>query len=88
MPKPPSNKIDLTIIVNGEPTVVEANLHAPLKTVIERALSQTTNTGQPPDAWELRNAAGVELDLDRKIEDFDFAPGTQLYLNLKAGVGG
>ncbi len=87
MPSSP-NEIDLTIIVNGEPTVVEANLNAPLKTVIERALQQTNSPGQPPDAWELRDAAGNELELDRKIGEFGFGPGTQLFLNLKAGVGG
>jgi Protein of Unknown function (DUF2604) len=85
---PASNKIDLTIIVNGQPTVVEANINAPLKTVIERALQQTNTTGQPPDAWELRDAAGVALDLEQKIRDFDFGAGAQIFLNLKAGVGG
>lgn len=87
MPGSP-NKIDLTIIVNGQPTTVEANVNAPLKTVIERALHQTHTTGQPPDAWELRDAAGVALDLDKKIGTFGFASGAQLFLNLKAGVGG
>lgn len=88
MPPASPNKIDLTIIVNGQPTVVEANINAPLKTVVERALQQTNTTGQPPEAWEIRDAAGVGLDLDQKIKDFGFAPGTQLFLNLKAGVGG
>ena len=53
------NKIDLAIVVNGQPTVVSANKNAPLRTVIPRALEQTGNAGQPPDNWELRDAAGA-----------------------------
>ncbi|HEY2053443.1 MAG TPA: DUF2604 domain-containing protein [Solirubrobacterales bacterium] len=82
------HKIDLTIIVNGQPTIVEVNQNAELGSVVEKALHQTHTTGQPVDAWELRDAAGVELDLHKKVKDFNFPPGTQLFLNLKAGVGG
>jgi hypothetical protein len=82
------NKIDITVIVNGTPTHVEANLNAPLKTVIPKALEQTGNTGQPVENWELRDARGIELPLENKIRDLNFEPGVQLFLNLKAGVGG
>jgi hypothetical protein len=85
---PGPNKIDLAIIVNGQPTMVEANLNAPLRTVVEKALQQTNTTGQGPDQWELRDASGNELPLDQKIKDFNFVAGVQLFLNLKAGVGG
>jgi hypothetical protein len=84
----PENKVQLAVIVNGQPTVVEANLNAPLETVIPRALEQTGNTGQPPENWELRDAQGTLLDTSKKIASFDFPPGVQLFLNLKAGVGG
>lgn len=82
------NKISITVVVNGQPTLVEANLHAPLRTIIPKALEQTGNVGQPPDQWELRDAAGELLDLDTKIEDSHFPPNVTLFLNLKAGVGG
>jgi hypothetical protein len=85
---PSENKLQLVIVVNGSPTTVEANIHAPLHTIVPKALEQTGNTGQPPENWELRDAAGVELDLQRKIETFNFAPDTKLFLNLRAGVGG
>jgi hypothetical protein len=85
---PGPNKIDLAIIVNGQPTMVDANLNAPLRTVVEKALQQTNTTGQGPDQWELRDASGNELPLDQKIKDFNFVSGVQLFLNLKAGVGG
>lgn len=81
-------KLMLTIVVNGQPTVVEANPNGPLHTVIPKALEQTGNTGQPVENWELRDAAGNLLDGSRKIDTFHFAPGVHLFLNLKAGVGG
>jgi hypothetical protein len=84
----PSNELDLTIVVNGQPTVVRANENAPLQTVIPRALEQTGNAGQPPDNWELRDAAGAVLPLDKKIGEFRFPSDVRLFLNLKAGVGG
>lgn len=83
-----AKKLAITVVVNGQPTVVEAEPEAPLKTIIPKALEQTGNTGQPPDNWELRDAAGVELDVNIKIEDYHFPPDVRLFLNLKAGVGG
>lgn len=82
------NKIQITVIVNGVATDVEANLNAPLGTIIPRALEQTGNTGQPPENWELRDAQGTLLDTSQKIASFGFPPGVHLMLNLKAGVGG
>ena len=84
----PKNKEMLTIVVNGQPTEVEANENAPIRTVIPKALEQTANTGRPPEDWQLTDAEGNPLDLGRKIEDFGFAPGVTLLLSLKAGVGG
>lgn len=84
----PENKIHLDVIVNGQSTVVEADKHAPLRTIIEKALHQTGNAGQPAENWELRDASGVLLPLDKKIEEFHFPPDVKLFLNLKAGVGG
>lgn len=84
----PNNQIDLTIVVNGQPTVVSGNKNAPLHTVVARALEQTGNAGQPPHNWELRDAAGALLPVDQKISDFNFPAGVRLFLNLKAGVGG
>lgn len=82
------NKITLTVVVNGQPTSVEANVNAPVHTVIPEALRETGNTGQPQENWELRDEAGQVLDLKRKIEDFNFSGGVKLFLSLKAGIGG
>ena len=86
MPNP--NEIDLNIVVNGQPVTVKANLHAPLQTAIVHALEQSGNSGQSVANWQLRDAGGQVLDPSRKIEDFHFAPGATLFLNLTAGVGG
>jgi Protein of Unknown function (DUF2604) len=82
------SKIDLTVVVNGQATVVEGNVNAPLQTIIPRALDQTGNSGQPPENWELRDAQGTLLDTSKKIGSFAFTADTRLFLNLKAGVGG
>lgn len=85
---PSANQVELAVVVNGQATIVKANLNAPLHTVILRALEETGNSGQPPENWEFRDAGGALLDLDRKIGDFNFPPDVRLFLNLKAGVGG
>jgi hypothetical protein len=83
-----SNKVQLAIVVNGQATLVEANINAPLHTVIPRALEATGNTGQPPENWELRDSAGTLLDTSKKISSFNFPADIRLFLSLKAGVGG
>ena len=83
----PSPNIDLVVIVNGQPTTVRANPHAPLRSIVEKALEQTHTTGQPPENWEL-NYNGSVLDLGAKIESFNLPANAELFLNLKAGIGG
>ncbi len=82
------NKITLNVVVNGQPTEVEANINSPLHTVIEHALQQSGNSGQPPQNWELRDGAGNILDGSRKLSEFNLTSGSSVFLNLKAGVGG
>ena len=81
-------KVSLTVVVNGQPTVLDAFENAPLGTIIPDALRQTENTGQPPDRWELRDVDGNLLDLAKTIGDYGFPAKFRLFLNLKAGVGG
>ena len=83
-----SKKISLTVVVNGQPTVVDEFIDVSLGTIIPDALRQTGNTGQPSDNWELRDVDGNLLDLHKTIEDYGFTDKTRLFLNLKAGVGG
>ena len=81
-------KISITVVVNGQPTVIDAIGDDPLGTIIPDALRQTENSGQPQENWELHDADGTLLDLDKKIEDYGFSDKARLFLNLKAGVGG
>jgi hypothetical protein len=82
------HEITIRIVVNGQPTEVRANPEEQLKTIIPKALQQTGNAGQPPANWELRDAKGDLLDVEKKIEEFHFPPDVTLFLNLKAGIGG
>jgi len=84
----PSEERSLTIIVNGVPATIERNAHAPLKSVIEKALEETGNVGQPIENWEIRDASGQILDMSKKISEFDFPDHVKLFLTLKAGIGG
>lgn len=84
----PRDKDTLTVVVNGSPTEVSVNDHAPLRTVIPRALQQTANTGQPPENWEFKLADGTVLPLDKKIGEYGFEENVVLFLSLKAGAGG
>ena len=51
-------KISITVVVNGQPTLVDAGEDVPLGTIIPDALRHTANLGQPPENWELRDADG------------------------------
>ena len=82
------NDIVLTVVVNGAPVQVTANLNAPLHTIIPEALRESGNVGQSPDGWELKDAGGTVLDGGNKIKDYGFAAETRLFLSLKAGAAG
>lgn len=79
------DSVQITVVVNGQPTQVRANPEAAVHSLIEVALQQTGNAGQPPDNWELRNSQGQPISLSAEVEEFI---GQTLFLNLKAGVGG
>lgn len=82
------NKITFTIIVNGQPTEVTANINAPLQTAIVEALHETGNQGQPPENWQTRDENGNLLDAKQKIGELGITSSTKLFLGLKAGIGG
>jgi hypothetical protein len=80
--------VAVIVVVNGTPTEVTINQNAPLQALVAQALEQTSNSGQPPENWELRDAAGAVLDLHDKIETLNVDVDTRLFLNLRAGIGG
>ncbi|MDA8332587.1 MAG: DUF2604 domain-containing protein [Candidatus Dormibacteraeota bacterium] len=79
------NRVEIEIVVNGQPTRVEASPEEDVRALIEPALRQTGNVGQPPANWELRDEAGNEIPQGSKVRAY---LGQTLFLNLKAGVGG
>ncbi|MCY4623609.1 MAG: DUF2604 domain-containing protein [Chloroflexi bacterium] len=81
-------KAEVTVVVNGKPTEVVAVKDRPLGDIIQDALEQTRNTGQPAENWELRDADGNLLDPSKNFGDYAFPEKVTLFLNLKAGVGG
>jgi hypothetical protein len=82
------HSLPITVVVNGVEATIDANANAPLRVVAERALAETQNTGRPLSDWEFKDAAGVILDITRKVGDFGFAAGAVLYLTLAVGVNG
>jgi hypothetical protein len=81
------NQINLTFIVNGQPVEVKANLNAPLKTAVLKALHDSENTGRPIEDWQVK-WNGVILDINLKVEDLHITNGAELHLSLRAGEGG
>jgi Protein of Unknown function (DUF2604) len=72
-------KVELVFIINGANFAVEINVDAPLKEAVARALAESGNTSRPPSEWQVRDSAGVLLEIDRKIKDFGFTNGTRLF---------
>lgn len=83
-----SNFVAITVVVNGQPVVIEAVEQQPLHVVRQKALAETKNLAQPPENWEMKNEAGDLLDPDKKVGEFGFGKEVTLFLSLKAGVAG
>ena len=81
-------RIEFTIVVNGHPVEVKAGLDDQIGEVVERALKDSGNSGQPVGKWELRDDSGQIIDTGKKVGESGIKAGTTLFLNLKAGVGG
>jgi hypothetical protein len=81
-------RLDLLVIVNTSETRVEANVHQPLHVVAQHALDASGNAEFPLSEWVLTNSNGDELDLSRKVEEYNFAPLAKLFLTKGVGAGG
>lgn len=80
-------KITITFIVNGEAVPITVNLNAPLKSAVEKVLTESENTGRPFSDWQVK-LNGQVLDLGNKIEDLHLPENAELLLSLKTGEGG
>lgn len=82
-------KIELAIIVSGTPVTLEVNLNQPLKGLVEKALKEAGEVGDP-EQWGFFVEEGKEMvaiDADLKVEEALKRP-QPLYLNKKAGAAG
>ena len=81
-------RIEIVIVVNGQPVREKAGADEQVDEVVARALKESGNSGQPLDNWELRDESGQVIDFGRKFRELGIKEGAKLFLNLKAGVGG
>jgi Protein of Unknown function (DUF2604) len=81
-------KITLIFIINGENFSVDANVNAPLKEAVARALAESHNTGRPPEEWEVRDSSGVLLEINRSPKDLGLKDNARLFLSVRVGAGG
>lgn len=82
------NLISLVFVVNGgEYTIDNINVNQPLSVSVQKALKDSGNTGRNMDDWQLK-WNDINLDRNKKVEDYNLPDGAQLFLSLKAGVGG
>ena len=89
MPEAHSHKITLIFIINGQDFGVETDVEARLIIAVERALVESGNTGRrDPREWEVRDSAGVLLEVDRTVRELGLKNGARLFLSLKVGAGG
>lgn len=88
-PKPDNDKkINLTIIVSGTPTIVEAYAKQKLQVIAQKSLDQTGNTSRPLSDWSLKTREGVVLEMSNTVESYALIDGAQLLMSLDAGIGG
>jgi hypothetical protein len=85
----PQKKFLLVFIINGEDFNVETNVEDLLRMAVERALIESGNTGRRETSeWEVRDSAGVLLEMAREIKALGLEYGARLFLSLKVGAGG
>jgi hypothetical protein len=81
-------RITIVFIINGQDVPVETNSNAPLKNAVREALRESGNTGREADEWETRDASGVLLETNRKVQELGIVAGSRLFLSLRVGAGG
>jgi hypothetical protein len=84
----PVTKFEITFVINGEPQKVKAAPSDRLMDVLEVALKESENTGQPVDAWQVTDEPGKVLDLAKTLAELGIANGAVLLASLKTGAAG
>ncbi len=83
-----TNNFSLVFVINGEDQWVKTNIHTPLHAARAKALAESSNTGRPPEEWEIRSESGAFVDPAKTPEDLHLKENTRLFLSLKVGAGG
>jgi Protein of Unknown function (DUF2604) len=78
----------LVFIINGQDFPLHADPRSPLAIAVQRVLSESGNTGRPPEEWEVRDAGGVLLETNRTPDELKLRNGARLFVSLKVGAGG
>jgi hypothetical protein len=78
-------KLHVTFVINGEPTPVEGKPGEQLVKLLEKALKESENTGQPVDAWQVTDEPGNVLDVSKTLGELGIKDGAILLASLKAG---
>ncbi|RXH35331.1 hypothetical protein XH84_05705 [Bradyrhizobium nanningense] len=78
----------ITMVVNGQPVVIEAEEKEKLTEIRQKALQETQNLAQPAENWEIKDEAGAVLDPEKRVGEYHFGKEVTLFLSLKAGVAG
>ena len=79
----------LVFIVNGEDFRIDVDPNSPLRRAVEKALVESGNSGrQDPSQWELRDSAGLLLDMQRNAKELRLDDGARLFLSLRVAAGG
>lgn len=85
--KKQDNLISLKFSVTGKPVVIEnANVKQPLKVSVQKALDETGST-RPIDEYEVLYNNN-KLDINQKVETFNFTTDAVIFVSLKTGQGG
>lgn len=84
----PDKKINLTVVVSGQPVPIEINHNGLVEHLVAKALKESGNHGQAPDQWELRTESGDLIDQSLQVDQAGIHDGITLFLNPKTGAGG
>jgi uncharacterized protein DUF2604 len=81
-------KLHVTFVINGEPTSIEGKPDERLVKLLEKALKESENTGQPVEAWQVTDEPGNVLDVSKTLAELGIKDGAILLASLKAGAAG
>lgn len=85
--KKPNNLINLKFSVTGKKVVIEkVNINQPLSVSVKKALDETGST-RPIEDYEVL-FENNKLDVNQKVESFNFPKDAVIFVSLRTGQGG